>query len=245
MSYRTDRDLEVLSIAENEDLEILIHYLTRDKDGITRFTEELTPKLLYKSNPEYPRMYWPEIAEELQRYGGNTIANMFRGGEGVLYREILCDVCDKMKVNYNSSASTELIEANLFQKILTDAVYKMDDDMMKDTIDALELKTTNFTKQGVAFALQMAIRAAGFTPYKFAVIVANQVAREVAKRGLAFGMNAGLNRLIGAFAGPVGLVFTALWTAVDIAGPAYRVTIPSVIQVAYIRAKEHMNDNIA
>lgn len=243
MSYRTDRDLEILYSAEKEDLEILIHYLTRDNDGSPRLTEELTPKLVYKSSTEYPRMYWTEIAEELQRFGGNTFVNMFRGGKGVLYREILCDVCDKLKVNYNSAATTEMIEANLFQKILTDAVYKMDDAAMKETIEALDLETTNFTKQGMVLALQMAIRAAGFTPYRFAMIVANQVAKEVAKRGLAFGMNAGLNRAIGVFAGPLGLVFTALWTAVDIAGPAYRVTIPSVIHVAYIRAKGHMNDN--
>ena len=35
--------------------------------------------------------------------------------------------------------------------------------------------------------------------------------------------------------GPVGWVLTALWTLLDIAGPAYRVTIPAVIQITYIR----------
>ena len=33
------------------------------------------------------------------------------------------------------------------------------------------------------------------------------------------------------------MVLTGLWTAIDIAGPAYRVTIPCVIQIAFLRAK--------
>ena len=40
---------------------------------------------------------------------------------------------------------------------------------------------------------------------------------------------------IGAFAGPIGWVITGLWTLADVAGPAYRVTIPAVIQVAFLR----------
>jgi uncharacterized protein YaaW (UPF0174 family) len=35
----------------------------------------------------------------------------------------------------------------------------------------------------------------------------------------------------------VGWTLTGLWTAVDIAGPAYRVTMPAVIQVALVRRK--------
>ncbi|WP_409012598.1 hypothetical protein [Bacteroides xylanisolvens] len=35
--------------------------------------------------------------------------------------------------------------------------------------------------------------------------------------------------------GPIGWILTAVWTLIDIAGPAYRVTIPAVIQIAYIR----------
>lgn len=39
------------------------------------------------------------------------------------------------------------------------------------------------------------------------------------------------------FAGPIGWALTGLWALMDIAGPAYRVTIPVVIQVAFLRAK--------
>lgn len=42
--------------------------------------------------------------------GANTFATMFRGGKGVPYKEVLEDVYDKMKVNFNKDSSVETIE---------------------------------------------------------------------------------------------------------------------------------------
>jgi len=237
MAYRNDEDLEILSVAEDEDLEVLLRYLMRDENGELRFTEELSSAPSYKANPNKPRTYWKEIAAELQCFGGNTFANFFRGGKGVLYREVLCDVCDKLKVNYNSDASISVIEMNLLCKILINALDEMDDEQMKELIDNLDIKVNHFTKQAVVAALQMMILQTGFSPYKISVIVANAVARTLLGRGISVVGNAALTRAISIFAGPVGIALNALWLAVDIAGPAYRVTIPAVIQVAYIRAK--------
>ena len=49
--------------------------------------------------------------------------------------------------------------------------------------------------------------------------------------------NAALTRLMSILTGPIGWAITGLWTAIDIAGTAYRVTIPAVIQVAALRQK--------
>ena len=37
--------------------------------------------------------------------------------------------------------------------------------------------------------------------------------------------------------GPIGWAITGLWTLADLSAPAYRVTVPCVLQVAYIRQK--------
>ncbi|OOQ19452.1 ubiquinol-cytochrome C chaperone, partial [Helicobacter pylori] len=37
--------------------------------------------------------------------------------------------------------------------------------------------------------------------------------------------------------GPVGWIITGVWTAIDIAGPAYRVTVPACILVTTLRKK--------
>lgn len=56
-------------------------------------------------------------------------------------------------------------------------------------------------------------------------------------RGLSIAGNAALTRTMTILTGPIGWAITGLWTAIDIAGPAFRVTIPAVIQIAYLRRK--------
>ena len=71
--------------------------------------------------------------------------------------------------------------------------------------------------------------------YKVALIVANAIAKAILGRGLSLAANVGITRAIGIFAGPIGLILMGFWTAIDIAGPAYRVTIPAIIQIAFLR----------
>lgn len=235
--YRYDADLEFLKYCSNEDLDLLVTYLIKDKNGNPRLTEELTYTDEYKAYSPNHKMYWQLIAAELQCFGANTFATLFRGGKGVLYKEILMDVCKKLKVNYNKNSSTEIIETNLIMKILTDSIENMDSQQIKDIIKELKLKTTSYSKEALLAALQFAIKIGEFQSYEIAVIVANAVAKQLLKRGLSFTANATLTRAISIFAGPIGWIITGAWTLIDIGGPAYRVTIPSVVQVAYMRLK--------
>ena len=237
---KEDKDLEFLAYCKNEDLQILVDYLTTDKDGKKRYSESLTKSDSYKNNyPDNLTCIWEDIANEFQLFGGNTITNCIRK-TGVTYKEILFDVCDRMKVNYNKEASTEIVEEYLLQKILTDSLQEMNAEDMKKLIDEMNLKTQTPTKQGMIMALQIAIRNGGFAPYKMAVIVANAVAQTLLGRGLSLALNAALTRYISIFAGPIGWAVTVLWTLVDIAGPAYRVTIPSAIQIIYMRRRSQL-----
>ena len=234
-----DKDLAFLSSASSSDLKVLVDYITHDKSGSPRLTEALT------STKEY-KIYYPDklekmadsISDELQRYGGNTFANIIRG-HGVSYKTLLCDACKKMKVSFNKNSSVTTIEMCLLQHVLLKTLEEMSDSDLKNLIGELNIRTTNFTKQAMMAAVQSAIRIGGFTSYKVAVIVANAVARALLGRGLSFAANAALTRWISVFAGPIGWAVTIAWTALDIAGPAYRVTIPSVIQIAYMRIKSN------
>ena len=232
-----DKDLIFLRNADNSDLKVLVDYLTKTKKGDTRWTEELTTTESYKKYyPEQLQLMCDDIADELQRYGGNTFMNILRG-HGVEYRELLIDVCKKMKVNFNSNASVEMIEYNLLQKILVDSLENMTVEELKKMMDEMNIPNQGFGKQTMVAALQIAIKRGGFTAYKIAVIVANAVCKALLGRGLAIAANAALTRWLSIFAGPIGWTVTAIWTAIDIAGPAYRVTIPAVVQIAYMRIK--------
>lgn len=237
MAYRYDSDLEFLRSMTSEDLGVLVEILTGKQDD-KNLTEELTMHDKYKRfYPDHIK-YVEEIMGELQCFGANTFATMFRGGKGVLYKEILCDMCDKMKVNYNKESSVEHIEDELFSKILRDSMEKMSEEELKKFAKEAGFDTTKgFSKQAILTSMIVAIRAGGFMSYQIAVIVANAVAKVVLGRGLTLAANAGLTRAMSVFAGPIGWAITGAWTAVNIAGPAFRITMPAVIEVAFLRKK--------
>ena len=237
MAYRQDPDLEFLADVPSDDLDALVRILTEDKDGEVRLTEELTTHERYKESSPDHHEYWDLIAAEIQCFGANTLATLIRGGKGVLYREVLTDVCDKMKVNYHRGASVETIELHLLMKVLTDSMKEMSPEELEAACDDLGLSPMRYTPEAVTVALQAAIRLGGFAPYRIALIVANAVVTTLIGRGLSLAANAALVRLMSAFAGPVGWTLSAAWLLVDIAGPAYRITVPSVIMVAYLRAE--------
>lgn len=248
MAYRYDEDLEFLRSMQSADLDTLVEILTgKDK---TNATENLSQQSGYKRHYPNHIKYVDEIMEELQRFGGNTFVNyLFRFGEGVLYKEILCDVCDNLRVNYNKNSSVERIEGELFAKILEKAIEKMDSKELEQIVKEIN-KNTNissalgFSKQAALVAMQSAIKAGGFASYQLALIVANAVAKQVIGRGLTFAANVGLTRALSALAGPIGWAITGLWTGVDLAGPAYRITIPAVIEVAYLRLRQSNTYNV-
>ncbi|MDG6894721.1 DUF3944 domain-containing protein [Volucribacter amazonae] len=235
MEYRYDPDLEFLATCDANELDDLVKTLIYDSDNTKRLTEELSSNHKYKKYRPNHNKYWEEIAAEIQTFGGNSIMNLFRG-KGVCYREILCDVCDKLKVPYNDNSSTKLIEENLLMKILEKAIYEMSTEQLKQLSIQLDLKNTNnLSSQATTAALLTIFKMGGFKSYQLTVIIANAVLKALIGRGLTIGGNILLTRTAAILTGPIGWAITGIWTAFDIAGPAYRVTIPVVIQIAFLR----------
>lgn len=228
-------DLQFLYQASNDDLVVLCDIITKDKKGEFRLTEELSATDAYKAYyPNNIKRMLPELIDELSRFGGNTFVNMIRKG-GAEYGVILRDVAKRNKVSFNKQSTDDQVEQYLLQKLFNDSLDKASDDELKEMLNEFGFPTTNFTRQGAVALLMTTWRAGGFKSYMLLVSVANAVVKALIGRGLSLAANAGLTRLFSILTGPVGWVITSLWTAYDIAGPAYRVTTPAVIQIAYIR----------
>lgn len=237
-----DRDLDFLKYCDTQDLQILVDYLTKDKNGYLRVSEGLTQTDAYKAfYPHSLQRMTDYISMELQHYGGNTIANMLRN-YGVLYREILEDVAKRQKINFNSNNSTALIEQYLLQAIMEKAIDKMSEEELRQFLLEMNGGRGIGSKQAMTAVAITLIRSSGFTPYKTAVIVANALSRAIFKRGLSFVGNQFLNKSISIFSGPVGWAITGIWAIFDIASPAYRVTVPCVLHIAYMRLKYQNGD---
>lgn len=236
MAYRDDKDLEFLGEMESSELDDLVNTLIFDKDGKKIYTESLTKKESYKKYGKDYSQYWKDIAEEIQYFGANSIMSFFKG-KGVLYREIVGDVADKIKVKYDKGFTAKDIENEILIKILNDSLEKMTEDEKKDFIKDMDLKTGgSFTSQAIIMAIQALFKAGGFQSYKITLVVTNAILKAVLGRGLSFAGNAMLTRTAAILTGPIGMAFMGIWTIFDIAGPAYRVTIPTVIQIAMLRA---------
>ena len=238
MAYREDPDLEFLGQMKSEDLDALVRCLIYDKDGKERWVQMLTINDLYKKYYPDHHQYWREIAAEIQTFGGHSWMNALRLGDGVPYREILMDVCKKLKVDYDKKSVTSEIEDKLFLKILTDAVKKMTPDELKKFGESLGRGDfENFSPGFVVGVLQALFLAGGFASYQLSLIVANVIVRSFLGTGISFAGNITLTRVLGVITGPIGLAITGIWTALDLAGPAFRVTIPAVALVAALRKK--------
>lgn len=238
MAYRYDPDLEFLEKCASKDLDDLVYCITHDKDGSARITEELTATAVYKRHHPDHHQYWELIAAEIQCFGANSFATIFRGGKGVLYKEVLTDVCEKMKVNFNKDSSVEVIEQNLLMKILKESLEKMSTAEVRQLAESLGVKNFNtVTSEALIGSFQTIFRMGGFKSYQLTVIIVNAVMKALIGRGLSFAATGTLMRAASVLTGPIGWVITGLWTAVDLAGAAYRVTIPAVIQIAFLRQK--------
>lgn len=236
----TKTTLEVIRCADADDLAILVDIITDSGKGRISLAQS-TCDLLHKARTDAPETlhhFAENITQEVELFGGNSIANVWRGGKGVPYPEVLRDVADQQKVNYNKETADEEIEIQVLLKILEKSMEKMTPAERDELMRELSGGTLNMYAPATMVALIGMVKLGGFASYRIALVVANTLARQITGKGLKLAVNASIARLIGGFAGPIGWALSGLWAAYDIASPAYRVTVPAVVMIAYMRQKQ-------
>lgn len=229
---------ELLLTADTSDIDILVDHLTDNGKGRLAQTSSTRNTLV---SAKVKGFYTPSditlIVEEFQRFGGNTVANLFRLGNGVPHSEILMDVAKKMNVSFVGKPSDEQLESALLERVMEECLKKSSEDDLLTIFKELGGIPSHVTGPITMAAVQTLIKSTGFLPYKYAAIVANAVSKSLLGHGLNFAATGSMMKGISAFAGPIGWGLTAIWTAYDLGSPAYRITIPCVIQIAYMRQK--------
>ncbi|MCE7234839.1 DUF3944 domain-containing protein [Campylobacter coli] len=255
MAYKVDNDLEFLRELNDESLDNLVSILIKDENGKTRTTESLTDKDLYKKHYPNHGQYLDLILEELQTFGGNTFANKIRG-TGVVYKEILCDVADNLKVKYDKSASIENIEKAILLNSFNKSLENLSESDLKEIAKDFSIDVNTYTIESIPNAIAKTNNLKLL--YQIAMLVVNAIASKVAINTAIFTTSSliagsGLvgsaaisgvlgstatflgSRAVGTLAGPIGMIISSAWMINDIAGPAFRVTVPAVIYVAFLR----------
>ena len=138
----------------------------------------------------------------------------------------------RKKVNYNKNSSTERIEMCFVQRVLDDALDQMGDDEIKEIAKDLQIDATKYDNQN---ALKDAIVMVGLSPQFVGKIVSICAKAIVPRIGIALGgiaIGQALAKLV-----PIINIISWGLLAKELTGPAYRVTMPGVMMIIYMRRK--------
>ncbi len=247
--------LPLLMVADTDDLDVLVDYITDKGDGRIALDADTCRRLVACKNAGvYNESDRKLICNELLEFGGNTFANAYRRVKsttwfGVLeyllpdvspqieYSEIVRDVAKSLKADFGENDDNLAVENAIMVKVLKRAFEKMTPDQRDEVLKALGVSSLSMIGPGLSSAAIVAGRLGGFQTYKLAVIVANAIAKAILGRGLSGIGNRLLTKILKVAMGPIGMAITGIWTLADLASPASRVTVPCVIQIAYMRQK--------
>jgi uncharacterized protein YaaW (UPF0174 family) len=234
----TDHDLDFLHSCTKDELEPIVAELQgKDDDGNIDWKGRNTSELQKTVNfiaffPDHTH-YVDEIIAELERFGSNGIATAVRG-YGVPYREVLQDVCGEFKLK-DLSESVEECECRLLEAVMNIAWDKMDADARRKLLDALKLPDSIPQGATIGKAVIQGLMMGGAVACQISAVVTSLIASVLVGHGVALGGSVVAGRAIGFLMGPVVAALAGLWLLADLAGPAFRVTIPSCIYIAALR----------
>lgn len=176
------------------------------------------------------------VVAALHQAGGNSIANLLRGGRGVRYAVIVRDVARRLRVKTRPGMEVAEIEKLVQARVLETAYERMTDDEQRQVLRAAgELYQGDLPRALPLVAALAAIRLGGNTAYFLALSAAGTVSRQLFGHALHWGAQSAVARSLALVAGPLGWGLTLGWTVFDMAGPAFRITVPCVLHIAYLR----------
>ncbi|NYH22461.1 hypothetical protein [Paraburkholderia bryophila] len=226
--------LPLLSTADKADLAILVQLLNRSSD--------IDLNLYITDGQDVAREESPlsahDVAAEIQRSGGNSFANALRGGKGVKYIEVARDVANRVGVPLPVHSPVDRIEQAIVRKLFLQAYEPLSLGDRQSVLVSAGIDADRLPP-GVTpmVAIQAAFSMGNFASYQLTLIVTQAVTRHVLGTHVSASARTPLARALALFSDSIGRILTCILTAWDIAGPAWRVTLPCVVYVAHLRQK--------
>jgi len=234
-----DPDLaDVLMSASTDDIGLLIDVITDSGKGRISLSSSVCRQLTAAKERGADETARAILAEELTRFGGNSLVNLFRGGSGVAYRELLSDVASHVGAEVKAKTACAEMEMAIIAKVFTQSLEKMSDADRSTLFESLGGMKYRPGMAPAALAAWLAsLGSSGLASYNLAALVASATMTSLLGRGVMLAGSSTLGRGLAVLAGPLGWAITGIWTAFDLASPAYRVTVPCVIQIGHMRQK--------
>jgi len=184
-----------------------------------------------------------ELVAEVRLDGANSIASVFRGRRGVDYDVVVRDVARKLKLKTRRKDAETDLEGRVLDAVLeryleraSDAQREIIEEELRAALEAAKRDASELgkiLKKGAwaAGSLGALVNAVG--EQAVAAVVKRIVLATVGRA--AAGQAARQAALVASYAIPLLNVVMVGWVLSDIAGPAFRKTVPTVVEVALLR----------
>jgi uncharacterized protein YaaW (UPF0174 family) len=238
MVAHIDAPLELtLSRADADDLHVLIDHITDNGDGRVSLSAASCAKLVAaRASSRIDANTRTLIAHELTRFGGNSLINLFRGGDGVGYEEIVTDVAKHLKINRTGLNRVSELEGAIIEQLAAQSLEKMDETQRVAFFKQFGLNYTQNEGMAAALKLLKLVGTYSMSGYRLSALIAGGAVNALLGRTLLGGLGAAAGSA--ALIGPVTVALSVIWGLYGLASPAYRVTVPCVIHLAYMRRRQ-------
>jgi uncharacterized protein YaaW (UPF0174 family) len=227
--------MALLSRADNSDLDLFVDYITDSGDGRLALAGDACKKLLAaKREHTYSPTVIALLVRELQHFGGNSFVNLFRS-RGVPYADIVFDVLDHVGGKRDEQETVPDAELKIVSRIFAGVWEKLTPEQRSELEKSLDSKVELAALSTAD--VQKIILMGGSRATNLTRILSGAMASSTLGGSVAISANLVAGRVAGVALGPIGLALSGIWGAYSLTSPAYRVTVPCVVLIAYIRLK--------
>jgi len=232
--------LPLLKKCKNEDLDPLVSCLTQN-EGIT---SQLKQAETYKKHYPDHKMYVNEIADQILKLGQNLLPLNGRSGSRVTYKEIVCDVAKKLKINFDKKMEINFIEQEIISRVIEKALEKMNEEEKRRFIDALgeDYKLLPIAINFCFMPSKISRKILDSLLFRVKSILANALGKPFKGQGVRTNAKVDFSQHIYSLPGSIDSVIKSLLPIFDLASPAYRVIVPCVAHIAMLRQKYALLD---
>ena len=219
---------------EVNDVKRLLQNATKEEiEGLTEIIEAKSP------TPE-------SIIDSFWR-NCQSVFGYFSGSEPS-YKDIVCQVANKLKIDCKNYHDIKEIEIKIAQKVLETVLEKVTPEQRKEMEEELHKiaqkfdDTGSFVSTGGIFAALTAAQLSGFGVYLLASTTLGTIT-SILGFSLPFTVYTTMSSAISVIIGPVGWIGAGLFAIWKITGPKYKRLIPAIIYIFFLRSKQSVDNN--
>jgi uncharacterized protein YaaW (UPF0174 family) len=235
-----ERDIEdLLRIASHDELSAIANIITDNGEGRVALDSAVKLEILQHQEQRQLSKIADLLAKEIRAFGSHSLASLVRGGKPVEYNEVVLDVAIKLGVKNVSGSSTVVeIEQAILVTLLSKSIKDKSPDeilqMLKEIGYSLDSKTLSSIKAATDNDALVKILITLFSSLAIARTVSSSLTPALAATSKAL-LSSSVIARAPVLLNPLGVAISAIWTGYDASGPAYRVTIPAIAHIAFIR----------